>query len=265
MRAAHCRAHKAASCKAVKRSPEALELDKIVSEFENRFHANIRLHVEPNSAWRFGSAVSTRARCAQAVWLLGGQPEDADALVQRVPALQVAAGAPKAVAIPLETVSAAHNSWLGLQDGSPSTGFVGAALKSTFFFAGAALCLHTLALPNCCPGTGFSCKSPSVAPARLSALRACRGAGCRTCFGRCRYEHGPHLQLACPAKAGTQTSMGCGLASAGIKAVLHCAAPAVVVHLFGMNWHEKNWRGHKVRQQRLHAGTSSLGKSPLLV
>lgn len=106
-------------------------LYKIASEFENHFHPKIQLHVEPNPAWRFGSAVSTRSRCAQAVWLLGGQPEDADALVQRVPALQMAAGAPKAVAIPLETVSAAYNSWLGLQDGSPSTGFVGAALNST--------------------------------------------------------------------------------------------------------------------------------------
>lgn len=116
-----------------------LHLIKIVSELKNHLHPKIRPHVESNPAWRFGSAVSTRARCAQAVWLLGGQPHDAEALVQRVPALQMAAGAPKAVAIPLETISVAYNSWLGLQDGSPSTGFVGAALSSDFF-AGAALC-----------------------------------------------------------------------------------------------------------------------------
>jgi len=34
--------------------------------------------------------------------------------------------------------------------------------------------------------------------------------------------------------------------------VLHCAPPGAVVHLFGMNWHEKTWRGHKMGAERAH-------------
>ncbi|KAK9843669.1 hypothetical protein WJX81_001900 [Elliptochloris bilobata] len=97
---------------------------------------------------------------AQAVWLLGGEQEDADTLVQRVPSLQ---GPPrKAVRIPLGPLAAAYAAWLRIRDGSPSTGFV------------------------------------------------------------------------------------------GIAAVLHCAPPAAVVHLYGMNWHEKTWRGHKMADERAH-------------
>ena len=97
---------------------------------------------------------------AQAVWLLGGAQEDADALVQRVPALQ---GPPrKALRLPLPPLAAAYTDWLRLPSGSPSTGFV------------------------------------------------------------------------------------------GIAAVLHCAAPDAVIHLYGMNWHEKNWRGHKMGAERSH-------------
>lgn len=106
------------------------------------------------------SASYPPAAGAQAVWLLGGAQEDADALVQRVPALQ---GPPrKALRLPLAPLAAAYVDWLRLPSGSPSTGFV------------------------------------------------------------------------------------------GIAAVLHCAAPGAVAHLYGMNWHEKNWRGHKMGAERAH-------------
>lgn len=33
---------------------------------------------------------------------------------------------------------------------------------------------------------------------------------------------------------------------AGIRAVLHCTSDDVPIHLFGFNWHNSTWRGHKV-------------------
>ncbi len=33
---------------------------------------------------------------------------------------------------------------------------------------------------------------------------------------------------------------------AGIRAVLHCTPDDVPIHLFGFNWHNSTWRGHKV-------------------
>ena len=34
---------------------------------------------------------------------------------------------------------------------------------------------------------------------------------------------------------------------AGIKAVLHCTPDSVPVHLYGFNWHNSTWHGHKAR------------------
>lgn len=58
---------------------------------------------------------------AQAVWLVGGEPEDAEELVAQVPA---ALGA-HPVLIPQEPFAAAYSAAMNVSDGSPSTGFAG--------------------------------------------------------------------------------------------------------------------------------------------
>ena len=59
----------------------------------------------------------------QGVWLVGGEQADADELVGQVPA----AAAARPILIPQEPFARAYSAEMNVTDGSPSTGFAGAA------------------------------------------------------------------------------------------------------------------------------------------
>ena len=62
-----------------------------------------------------------RVSSAQALWLVGGRQKDADELLWKVPGLAEAG----TVLIPQEPFAMAYSQEMGMQDGAPSTGFVG--------------------------------------------------------------------------------------------------------------------------------------------
>ena len=64
---------------------------------------------------------------SQALWLVGGKQQDADELLWKVPGAQKAGP----VLIPQEPFAAAYSREMGVKDGAPSTGFVGAQTCKT--------------------------------------------------------------------------------------------------------------------------------------
>ncbi len=50
--------------------------------------------------------------------------------------------------------------------------------------------------------------------------------------------------------------------SAGIRGVLHCTPDDMPIHIFGFNWHNSTWRGHKVRSRVPDSKENSLQLHP---
>eukprot|EP00884_Botryococcus_braunii_P015604 jgi/Botrbrau1/2727/Bobra.0164s0007.1 len=64
-----------------------------------------------------------------------------------------------------------------------------------------------------------------------------------------------HRQFDTPRTASPSTGY------IGISAVLHCTTPNITLHLYGMNWSNKTWSGHKVdKEQAFVAGLEASGR-----
>ena len=168
---------------------------------------------------------------------MGGRQKDADELLWKVLGVQRAGP----VLIPQEPFAAAYSQEMGIKDGAPSTGFVGAALQ----------CLSCRLLAHSGRCHVEAAKQVSASLACKGSMRAIRFISARPVQAMAlpRRAMAAHLLAkSIPVKRALQMTAltGCSSLGTGIRGVLLCTPDDTVIHLFGFNWHNSTWKGHKV-------------------
>ena len=199
---------------------------------------------------------------------MGGRQHDADELFWKVLGLQRAGP----VLIPQETLAAAYSQEMGIRDGAPSTGFVGElcignvfvmatvnpGYQSTARIGASSRCGES----PCCFALSLAERMHKITKTAfmLSAQIALQVQLRFVCTEVPWPLHGPLSQQTGPVacRAGRSPVRRPSMLSAGIRGVLHCTPDDMPLHIFGFNWHNSTWRGHKVRSRMPECDQTSL-------